>query len=874
MQNAAIRLNFRNSDPQSRLPRRALAAGLFLCAGLSTSAAHAQTEVTYRWWNPNGSPETGSMNDSSNWEDFIKPSTSPNARNRLAFRFVNEEHFEAINFLRDYLSVSAIDRVGSLNKIMRISGAPLWLRTSIGDNKCVVHGGFLTGETILETPLAGTTGMQILGDVTLNPSNQSQHTITGGIEVDSGTLSISEPWHLGASSNTVTMTASNSQIIFWDAMSVAIPIICERTGARFHVLNGQSVTLQQYSGTGARAEKLGRGTLRVYSTASDNHWWVVEGALETGPGAIDDGTVSVNERRTLRLLGGSAADFVESNGVVDVGEHTLELDAGEFRPGFEAAVIGSGVIRSAGPVSSRISFHTDLTDFDGVIESRGGKVVISDSATLDSSVMLSAPQPQDLIEFMNARNDPVTYRIGGLSGAGDVTGNDLTQLIIGVGNVDAFFSGSLTVGSLTKVGTGTQTLTGANDLAGLPIMIPQGTLELSGPGIGGASSVNVDSDATFSSIGSVNVPIVTGAGTVKLNSGVLTVGEPGDDFTLSGTLTGFAADSTLRKRGTGTFTLSADTTGFGGFFQISDGAVRFTGGPILPASARLDISNGTLRGYGDLAVPFWNQGTITADSSAGVLRLAGQDQWNNGTIKAENGGTLELNGVFLEQDFSGGLQHGRLESDETPIRMVGDNPTIVQGGTIETTGTGSLELIGTAITLREVDHSGHLSLRSGVDVAAEDFDIVTTSEHTIEVEFEPDTDESDGAIRGHGTATLGGTLLVTLPDGYEPTAGDAMTVLGGDDTGEWTIDESFDSIDVPDVSPLIMRVESNTDSLRLVVTCNADMAMPFGLLDFFDISAFLAGYASQDPSADFDQNGLFDFFDVSAFLSQYSSGCS
>lgn len=116
--------------------------------------------------------------------------------------------------------------------------------------------------------------------------------------------------------------------------------------------------------------------------------------------------------------------------------------------------------------------------------------------------------------------------------------------------------------------------------------------------------------------------------------------------------------------------------------------------------------------------------------------------------------------------------------------------------------------------------------------------------HTLYVEFEPDTDASDGAIRGHGTATLGGTLHVTLPDGYEPTAGNAMTVLGGDDTGEWIIDESFDTIDVPDVSPLVLRVESNTDSLRLVGTCNADMATPFGLLDFFDISAFLSQYSS------------------------------
>lgn len=49
-------------------------------------------------------------------------------------------------------------------------------------------------------------------------------------------------------------------------------------------------------------------------------------------------------------------------------------------------------------------------------------------------------------------------------------------------------------------------------------------------------------------------------------------------------------------------------------------------------------------------------------------------------ILAENGGTLELDGVFLEQDFSGSFVQGRLESDQTPIRLIGDQPTIVQGG--------------------------------------------------------------------------------------------------------------------------------------------------------------------------------------------------
>ncbi len=46
-----------------------------------------------------------------------------------------------------------------------------------------------------------------------------------------------------------------------------------------------------------------------------------------------------------------------------------------------------------------------------------------------------------------------------------------------------------------------------------------------------------------------------------------------------------------------------------------------------------------------------------------------------------------------------------------------------------------------------------------------------------------------------------------------------------------------------------------------------------GMLDFFDVSAFISAFGAQDPIADLNQDRAFDFFDVSAFLSAYSAGC-
>jgi hypothetical protein len=69
-----------------------------------------------------------------------------------------------------------------------------------------------------------------------------------------------------------------------------------------------------------------------------------------------------------------------------------------------------------------------------------------------------------------------------------------------------------------------------------------------------------------------------------------------------------------------------------------------------------------------------------------------------------------------------------------------------------------------------------------------------------------------------------------------------------------------------------------------VDACPADLAgnpdgTPDGLLNFFDVSAYLSLYGSGSPEADLAGNpdgtpdGLLNFFDVSEYLLQFSMGC-
>lgn len=54
--------------------------------------------------------------------------------------------------------------------------------------------------------------------------------------------------------------------------------------------------------------------------------------------------------------------------------------------------------------------------------------------------------------------------------------------------------------------------------------------------------------------------------------------------------------------------------------------------------------------------------------------------------------------------------------------------------------------------------------------------------------------------------------------------------------------------------------------------CQADLNGD-GVLNFFDVSAFLGAFAVGDQSSDLNGDGMFNFFDISAFLSAFGDGC-
>ena len=70
-------------------------------------------------------------------------------------------------------------------------------------------------------------------------------------------------------------------------------------------------------------------------------------------------------------------------------------------------------------------------------------------------------------------------------------------------------------------------------------------------------------------------------------------------------------------------------------------------------------------------------------------------------------------------------------------------------------------------------------------------------------------------------------------------------------------------------------VEAGVDDLRIEsVGCSANPAdiNGDGVLNFFDVSAFLSAFGNLEPVADFNNDGVWNFFDVSAFLAAFANG--
>jgi autotransporter-associated beta strand protein len=420
-------------------------------------------------------------------------------------------------------------------------------------------------------------------------------------------------------------------------------------------------------------EKIGAGT-QVLTGANTytGRTLISGGVLQIGNGGTTGtlGVGAVTNNATLTFNRSNAltnSSVIAGSGqLVQAGVGTLTLSGSNSYTGGTAINAGALALGSAEAIGSA-----------GVISFGGGALRYSASNTTDYSSRLSSAAAQ-------------AYAI-------DTAGQNVT------------FASALTSsgGSLSKIGTGTLTLSAANTYNG-GTAVNGGTLLLSGGNnrLATDGSVSVSSGAVLNLGGnSQTVSGLNGTGSVTNSAGNLTVSANGS---FGGVLSGAGG---LVKTGSGTQVVSGINTYTGGTFinggvlSVSDRTgfasrlLSFDGGVLDITSqfttimsslnaTTLNAGGGTIR-IAEGVTQSWGTarisgtGALTKDGS-GVLVFAANNTYQGGTVI--NGGTVSvdsvtrLNGNTGGLTFNGGTLLNTATTASTKLTTVNAG-----GGTFETT---------------------------------------------------------------------------------------------------------------------------------------------------------------------------------------------
>lgn len=184
-----------------------------------------------------------------------------------------------------------------------------------------------------------------------------------------------------------------------------------------------------------------------------------------------------------------------------------------------AAIVGTGGITKAGAGTLILGTNNSYT---GTTTISAGTLSLSDSGTISTNGLDLAASGATLnISNITATNISVAY-LSGASGSAVFLG--VKNMMFGGNNSSTAFAGVVSgSGNLTKTGTGTTTLSGANTYTGSAV-VSDGTLHLAnttGSALGSVTNVSVSSGATL--LVSQNNQ-VNNAATVSLSGGTIRTG--------------------------------------------------------------------------------------------------------------------------------------------------------------------------------------------------------------------------------------------------------------------------------------------------------------------------------------------------------------
>ncbi len=150
--------------------------------------------------------------------------------------------------------------------------------------------------------------------------------------------------------------------------------------------------------------------------------------------------------------------------------------------------------------------------------------------------------------------------------------------------------------------------------------------------------------------------------------------------------------------------------------------------------------------------------------------------------------------------------------------------------------------------------------------------VIFTETSTLELIFNGNEPDFYGqVIARDAEAQPGSTLRLVVNPGVVLNVGDTFQLVQARRlTGQFS---NLVGLDLGDGRAFeVIQDDGGVTAFISPAECSVDLVFD-GVLNFFDVSAFIAFFQAGNPVADFNNDGNFDFFDVSAFVVAFGRGC-
>lgn len=581
----------------------------------------------------------------------------------------------------------------------------------------------------------------------------------GGAGVFNNTGTVTKAPTVGTAS--ITVTFNNNNVVTVPAGTLNIATTTASTNGEFHAAPGALLQL------GIGSLTVNAGTLWTGAVTTSGGVWHINGDAQMGDTGLPC-TLGFNT-----LMDG-AANFTV------FGNSTLNWTGNSMEGTGALEVLGGGKLNISNGVALR---QRTLNN--------AGTVTITGSITIGAGNLAvfnnQAPGTLDIQgnTFFSSSNSGSLPGIGATinnagtmlkSGGGGTAGINIEFNNSGVVNVQ---NGILAVGLSGTAGVATGAF---NVLGGTALNFVNGTYNLNpGSSVNGAGTCSFTGGTTNVGGGyNMTTTNISSNGNVNFNGTATTVGGTQSAGTLSGT---------------GTFNIT-------GIFTLSNGTIEGSGATAVAAGGRLNVTGAIThraRTLNNSGLVVWTGGSSTwsIGDSAIINNLAGATfdiqtdadmpffgsgaGFNNsGTLRKSAGsGETSLSVVFFNSGTLD-IQTGTLKFGSGSVFTQNAGSTLLSGGNLASFNTINLQggkFAGNGTITANVTNNATLALGSAVGTLAINGNYVQNAGGTLELRIGGTTPGvTHDVINISGSATLGGTLKISLVNGFTPN-GDSFTMM-------------------------------------------------------------------------------------------------